>query len=162
MTPINQVILGGDPLLNSSMLGNGLDEQLQLLERYKQNLETMKQLKQQVQPVLKRSVWDEIDMEVSSMTNEQKAVLFNNQEYADLYSKIQEIVQSELLSLVKDKVESSEEGKSLLQEQLKTVKKLKTKITEDLNQEMELFKRFKEYSKSHPEVTYDEFIKTIL
>lgn len=162
MTPINQVILGGDPLLNSSMLGNGLDEQLQLLERYKQNLETMKQLKQQVQPVLKRSIWDEIDMEVSSMTNEQKAVLFNNQEYADLYSKIQEIVQSELLSLVKDKVESSEEGKSLLQEQLKTVKKLKTKITEDLNQEMELFKRFKEYSKSHPEVTYDEFIKTIL
>ena len=25
--------------------------------------------------------------------------------------------------------------------------------------EMELFKKFKEYSKSHPEVTYDQFLK---
>lgn len=33
MVPINQVILGGDPLLGSSMVGNSLDEQLQLIER---------------------------------------------------------------------------------------------------------------------------------
>lgn len=38
MVPINQVILGGDPLLGSSMVGNSLDEQLQLIEKYKQNL----------------------------------------------------------------------------------------------------------------------------
>lgn len=36
MVPINQVILGGDPLLGSSMVGNSLDEQLQLIEKYKQ------------------------------------------------------------------------------------------------------------------------------
>jgi hypothetical protein len=30
MMPINQVILGGDPLLNSSIVGNNLEEQLQL------------------------------------------------------------------------------------------------------------------------------------
>ena len=51
MVPINQVILGGDPLLGSSMVGNSLDEQLQLIEKYKQNLEAAKQLRQQVQPV---------------------------------------------------------------------------------------------------------------
>lgn len=34
MVPINQVILGGDPLLGSSMVGNSLDEQLQLIEKY--------------------------------------------------------------------------------------------------------------------------------
>lgn len=40
MIPINQVILGGgDPLL-----GNSLDEQLQLIEKYKQNLEAAKYL----------------------------------------------------------------------------------------------------------------------
>lgn len=43
MIPVNQVILGG------SVIGNSLDEQLQLLERYKQNLEAAKQMKQQVQ-----------------------------------------------------------------------------------------------------------------
>lgn len=51
MIPINQVILGGgDPLLGNSMVGNSLDEQLQLIEKYKQNLEAAKQLRQQVQP----------------------------------------------------------------------------------------------------------------
>ena len=45
MIPINQVILGGgDPLLGTSVVGNNLDEQLQLLERYKQNLEAAKQI----------------------------------------------------------------------------------------------------------------------
>lgn len=41
MIPVNQVILGGDPLLGGSVIGNSLDEQLQLLERYKQNLEAI-------------------------------------------------------------------------------------------------------------------------
>lgn len=44
MVPINQVILGGDPLLGSSMVGNSLDEQLQLIEKYKQNLEAAKEI----------------------------------------------------------------------------------------------------------------------
>lgn len=52
MIPINQVILGGgDPLLGNSMVGNSLDEQIQLIERYKQNLEAAKQLRQQSQPI---------------------------------------------------------------------------------------------------------------
>lgn len=70
MIPINQVILGGgDPLLGNSMVGNSLDEQLQLIEKYKQNLEAAKQLRQQVQPAQQpisqpqRMIWDEIDAE---------------------------------------------------------------------------------------------------
>ena len=55
MIPVNQVILGGDPLLGGSVMGNSLDEQLQLLERYKQNLEAVKQMKQQAQqPMLQQ------------------------------------------------------------------------------------------------------------
>jgi hypothetical protein len=46
MMPINQVILGGDPLLSNSIVGNNLEEQIQLLEKYKQNLELAKQTKQ--------------------------------------------------------------------------------------------------------------------
>jgi hypothetical protein len=30
------------------------------------------------------------------------------------------------------------------------------------NKEMELFRKFREFSKSHPEVTYEEFIKSQL
>lgn len=51
------------------------------------------------------------------------------------------------------------EGKELLQRQLKIVKKLKGKIIQETNREMEMFRKFREFSKTHPEVTYEEFIK---
>lgn len=168
MVPINQVILGGDPLLGSSMVGNTIDEQLQLIEKYKHNLEAAKQMRQQVQtmpqmlPAPQRLIWDEIDAEISPMTDEQKAMLFGNEDYVEVYTKIQSLVQEEIINLVKGKIEATEEGKELLQNQLKLVKKLKGKIVQETNKEMEMFRKFKEFSKTHPEVTYDEFLKNSL
>lgn len=163
MIPVNQVIVGGDPLLGGSVIGNSLDEQLQLLERYKQNLEAAKQMKQQSipqQPITtQKLIWDEIDAEVSPMTDEQKNRLLQDEDYMDTYTKIQNMVNAEILNLVKSRIESTPEGKELLTHQLKTVKKLKNKIIDDTNREMDMFRRFREYSKQHPEVTYDEFIK---
>lgn len=66
MIPVNQVILGGgDPLLGSSVVGNSLDEQLQLIEKYKQNLEAAKQLRQQAQPIqqpTQRLIWYQLSI----------------------------------------------------------------------------------------------------
>lgn len=164
MIPVNQVILGGgDPLLGNSMVGNSLDEQLQLIEKYKQNLEAAKQLRQQAQsvqqPVPQRMIWDEIDAEISPMTDEQKTRMLQDEDYVDTYTKIQDMVQAEILNLVKGRIEATPEGKELLQRQLKIVKKLKGKIIQETNREMEMFRKFREFSKTHPEVTYDEFIK---
>lgn len=160
MVPINQVILGGDPLLGNSVVGTNLDDQLQLLERYKQNLEAAKQMKQQIQltaPV--KLIWDDIDAEVGPMSEEQKSMLFQDEDYVDVYTKIQNMVQAEILNLVKSRIESTSEGKELLTSQLKIVKKLKGKIIQETNKEMEMFRKFREFSKAHPEVTYEEFIK---
>lgn len=161
MIPINQVILGGgDPLLGTSVVGNNLDEQLQLLERYKQNLEAAKQIKQQTATApIQKLIWDEIDSEIVPMTEEQKNMLFQDEDYVETYTRIQGMVQAELLNLVKGRIESIQEGKDLLQSQLKIVKKLKGKIIQETNREMEMFRKFREFSKQHPEVTYDEFIK---
>ena len=164
MLPINQVILGGgDPLLGNSMVGNSLDEQLQLIEKYKQNLEAAKQLRQQVQPVQQtvpqRMIWDEIDSEINPMTDEQKTRMLQDEDYVDTYTKIQDMVQAEILNLVKGRIEATPEGKELLQRQLKIVKKLKGKVIQETNREMEMFRKFREFSKTHPEVTYEEFIK---
>lgn len=164
MIPVNQVILGGgDPLLGNSMIGNSLDEQLQLIEKYKQNLEAAKQLRQQAQsaqqPVPQRMIWDEIDAEINPMTDEQKARMLQDEDYVDTYTKIQGMVQAEILNLVKGRIEATPEGKELLQRQLKIVKKLKGKIIQETNREMEMFRKFREFSKTHPEVTYEEFIK---
>lgn len=164
MIPINQVILGGgDPLLGNSMVGNSLDEQLQLIEKYKQNLEAAKQLRQQAQsvqqPVPQRMIWDEIDAEISPMSDEQKTRMLQDEDYVDTYTKIQDMVQAEILNLVKGRIEATPEGKELLQRQLKIVKKLKGKVIQETNREMEMFRKFREFSKTHPEVTYEEFIK---
>ena len=164
MIPINQVILGGgDPLLGNSMVGNSLDEQLQLIEKYKQNLEAAKQLRQQAQPIQQpvpqRMIWDEVDAEISPMTDEQKTRMLQDEDYVDTYTKIQDMVQAEILNLVKGRIEATPEGKELLQRQLKIVKKLKGKIIQETNREMEMFRKFREFSKTHPEVTYEEFIK---
>ncbi len=163
MVPINQVILGGgDPLLGSSVIGNNLDEQLQLIEKYKQSLEAAKQMKQQMQPaapIQQKLIWDEVDAEIGPMSDEQKSMLFQDEDYVDTYTKIQNMVQNEILNLVKGRVESTPEGKELLQSQLKIVKRLKGKIIQETNREMEMFRKFREFSKQHPEVTYEEFIK---
>lgn len=164
MTPINQVFLGSDPLLGASTLNNSIDDQLQLLERYKQNLEAAKQMKQQIQQPTQivKLIWDDIDKEIEPMNDEQKTKLMNNDTYRENYNKLQSMVNTEILNLVKSKIENTQEGKELLENQLKLVRKLKSTIIEESNREMDLFKRFKEYSKNNPNVTYEEFIKDIL
>ena len=152
--PINQVFLGSDP-----MMGNGLDDldaQIRKMEAYRNKLRQM----QSQQP--QKLIWDEIDAEIIPMTEEQKARLLQDPEYAEVYTDLQNIVQSEILNLVKGRIESTEKGKELLSRQLRIVKKLKNRIISETNREMELFNRFREYSKQHPEVTYEEFIKASL
>lgn len=160
MVPVNQVILGSDPLLGSSMIGNSIDEQLQLLEKYKQNLEAARQLKA-VKPQ-EKFIWDDIDAEVEPMTDEQKNRLAQDEEYAGNYNILQQMVQAEILNLVKGRIESSSKGKEILEKQLKIVRKLKGKIISETNREMDIFNRFKEYSKTHPDTTYEEFIKEVM
>ena len=157
MYPINQVILGGESMFNSL---DDIDVQIQKMEAYRQRLKQLKDSQQQTQYNSQKSlIWDEIDSEIAPMSNEQKNKLLQDSDYVETYNEIQSMVQAELLGLVKVKIESSERGRELLSRQLKIVKKLKSKIIEDTNREMEIFKKFKEYSKVHPEASYDEFIK---
>ena len=102
-----------------------------------------------------------IDDEVKTLSNEQLQKLFENEDYSRIYMRIQELVSAEILNLVKPRIESTPEGKQLLQEQLNLVRKMKPKIVEDSNREVELFRRFREFSKANPEVTYDEFLKKL-
>ena len=151
--PINQVFLGGDPYHTL----DDIDIQIQNMENYRNKLQQLKALQTQQTPV--KLIWDDIDAEVRPMTDEQKKRMFDDAEYMETYVKLNEMVQNELLNLVKAKIENTSEGKELLSQQLKTVKRLKNDIINETNREMEMFKRFKEFSKLNPGVTYEEFIK---
>lgn len=96
---------------------------------------------------------------MSSLTENQKARFFENKEYSEITQSLQNMIQVELINLVKSKIESNPEGKELLQRQLRIVKTLKSKVIEDTDNEMAIFKRFQELSKDNPNLTYDEFIK---
>lgn len=169
MTPVNNVFLGSpDPLLGSAMDPTaGLDERMAMIEAYQKKLAELRQARTQMSQVNSQpqeavpSLWAEIDSEVYPLSEEQRIKLSQDEEYAQNDIAIQELVQTEILNLVKGKIENSQSGKELLKSQLSIVKKLKKKIVEETNQEMEAFRRFKEYSKSHPNVTYEEFIKTV-
>ena len=156
MMPISQINIGGDPLLTSTN-GYNIEEQLSDLEARRQALESMKQLNPQAMPT--SVIWNEIDTEVKVLSQEQLQKLFENEDYVRTYVRIQELVNAEILNLVKPRIESTPEGRQLLQEQLNLVRKMKPKIVEDTNREVELFRRFREFSKTNPDVTYEEFIK---
>lgn len=155
MYPVNQVILGGESMFNSL---DDIDMQIQKMEAYRQRLKQMKET-QQVQNKPKQLIWDEIDSEINPMSNEQRNRLLQDSDYIEVYNELQSIVQTELLNLVKARIESTDKGRELLSKQLRIVKKLKTKIINDTNKEMELFRKFKDYSKTHPNISYEEFLK---
>lgn len=158
MIPVSQINIGGDPLLGTTQ-GFNIEEQLRQLEMRKQSLESLKQLNPQAMPT--SLIWNDIDAEVKVLTPEQMQKMFENEDYIRIYTRIQELVNTEILNLVKPRIESTPEGKQLLQEQLTLVRKMKPKIVEDTNREVELFRRFREFSKTNPDVTYDDFLKQI-
>lgn len=174
MIPVNQFILGGsDPLLYpSEKMTNSIDEQIAFLQSQKQAINEayrrnaipnanngVTQNQQVTQQPITQGIWDAIDAEIAPLTQEQQNMLLNNQDYVNNYNALQSMVQAEVLNLVRGKIEASEDGKHLLEEQLKLVKLLKSKIVEVTNKEMELFKAFKEASKTNPNLTYEEFLK---
>lgn len=174
MIPVNQFILGGsDPLLYpSEKMTNSIDEQIAFLQSQKQAINEayrrnaipnanngVTQNQQVTQQPTTQGIWDAIDAEIAPLTQEQQNMLLSNQDYVNNYNALQSMVQAEVLNLVRRKIEASEDGKHLLEEQLKLVKLLKSKIVEVTNKEMELFKAFKEASKTNPNLTYEEFLK---
>ena len=147
--PTNQFILNGESMFNPM----NMDTYLNNAEAYLQRMRMQNSHK---------LIWDDIDAEVNPMNEDQKNRLFQDQEYAETYNELQSLVQTELLNLVKARIESTDRGKDLLSRQLRIIRNIKGKIINDTNREMEMFMRFKEYSKQNPNITYEEFIKANL
>ena len=106
-------------------------------------------------------IWEEIDKEIASLTDEQKSILSKDEDYIAFDTALQNLVQSYLIESVKDKVANSKEGKELLEKQLLHIKDKKRDIIKQSNQEMELFKRFQLAVQTNPNLTYNEFINSI-
>lgn len=109
-------------------------------------------------PSTGESLWNKIDAEISNCDKYILDIICKDERYITINNQLNNIVQQELLLLVRDKVEQREDGKRLLEKQLEVVKSIKESSKEQRDEEMMLFARFKEYSKLHPNTTYEEFL----
>ena len=162
MTPQYQFNLGqSDPLLANKQITP--NEYIQNIEQEMNRLNIIKQQVSQSIPKQTNTInlWESIDKEIASLTNDQKQILAKDETYASIEQELQILVQQELINSVKDKINSSTYGKELLEKQLKNIKDKKDKIVEESNKEIELFKKFQIAVQANPNLTYAEFIKAI-
>ena len=137
---------------NDPLLGNYQQERSQILEEYRRKIEY---------PQTRNPIWDKIDAEVSSLTDEQKKLFVEDDDYKVVQDELAVKIQEQVLQLVKPRIEATEDGQKLLQRMYDVVVTTKKKVVSETNKEMEIFKQWQRYSVSHPEATYQQFIESI-
>lgn len=150
----------GDPLLGGNTY-NTSPEVLRAQQEYAAKIEAYRQQQQVLQPqqnVSQNPIWDKIDEEISTLTDMQKQNLYESAEFKESSDNVQAFLQNLFLSIMKPQVEGNPEGKELLQKQYEVVKKLKKNVVESTNKDMELLRKFQEFSAAHPTATYQEFL----
>ena len=93
------------------------------LEAQRAQLMAMMAERAQVTPLA-----DSIDKELSDLTDKEKKLLAQDEEYMSIVGEVQESLNRELLALVKPRFEASQGGKALLERQLSQLKASKKRI----------------------------------
>ena len=135
---------------------SNINEQINYFTKLKQQYESAINNQFNEVPINKtESLWTKIDAEVANIDKYTNDALSTDENYKSINTQLQNIVQQELLFLVRDKVEQREDGKQLLEKQLQIIKQIKSNVSDKRNKDIDLFNRFKEYSRIHPETTYE-------
>lgn len=143
---------------NDPLLGNLRNEQLRTVEDYRKKI--TQQVNQQ-NSISKSPLWDEIDSSMAALSSEHKSKLMENEEYIQLSQQLSDMVQSAMVAALKPTIEGSDAGKELLQKIKKVIDSQKEVIEREQNEELVIFRKWKEFSKKNPKATYNEFIKTL-
>ena len=139
---------------------NNIDSQIAQLTQLRQKTLDIYNKNVAINNVNQDSIWSKIDKEIVDCDKYVLEQISKDENYIATNNQLNAIVQQELLLLVKQNVENREDGKKLLEKQLEIVKSIKSKSKESREEEILLFNKFKEYSKLHPNTTYEEFLKS--
>ena len=132
------------------MLASFNKEKSQMIEEYRRRIETQ---------VTRTPIWDKIDAEMSSLTEQQKEIVANDEDYKNVNNELAVLVQTQLLNLVKPQIEGNENGRKLLEKVYDVMVVAKKKAVSETEKRMKLFEEFQLYSATHPDATYAEFVK---
>lgn len=164
MVPQYQFNLGYDPLLDPNNISNidayrqQLEQRIQQLNDIRQNIPTQQTSQQAVNNT---NLWDELDKELSVLSNDQKSILGQDQTYVAFEQQLQLLIQQELINSVKYKVANSPKGKEIIEKQLNYIRNKKDEIVAQSNKEAEIFKQFQIATQANPNITYAEFVKSL-
>jgi hypothetical protein len=136
---------------NDPLLGGYQQEHSRLIEEYRRKAELQGS---------RTPLWDKIDAEMAPLTEEQKKVVFADEEYIAIQAELGQLVQEQILRIVKPQIEGTEKGRELLGKVYDIAVVAKKKAIAETSKEMELFKRWQAYSVAHPDATYSEFMKS--
>ena len=134
---------------NDPMLSAMKREQGQLIEEYRRRIETPQ----------RSAMWDKIDSEMSSLTEKQKEIVLNDEDYKNVNNDLSVMVQAYLLNLIKPQIEANENGRKLLEKVYDVMVVAKKKAVSETEKRMKLFEEFQLYSATHPDATYAKFVK---
>lgn len=137
---------------NDPLLGQYERNQSQIIEEYRRKVET--------QSNSRTPLWDRVDAEIAPLTDEQKIKVMNDDDYLSKQEQLQQLINEQVLFIVKPYIEQSDRGRQLLSEMLDVVQVAKKKVISEANKEMEIFRKWQEFAKKHPDATYSEFLKT--
>lgn len=136
---------------NDPLLGGYQQEHSRLIEEYRRKAELQGS---------RTPLWDKIDAEIAPLTEEQKRAVFADEEYIAIQAELGQLVQEQILRIVKPQIEGTEKGRELLGKVYDIAVVAKKKAIAETSKEMELFKRWQAYSVAHPDATYSEFMKS--
>lgn len=144
-----------DPLLTGR--SRSIEELSKQNEYYAQRLQELQQAPMPHTGTRTSStpLWDEIDKIVSSLNEQEKAMLGASKDYYDNSMAIQEMVNAEIIQMVKGKIEASQEGKAILEQQLALVRRTAKSAKEETARRDALFR---EYVTEHSDMTWADFI----
>lgn len=104
-------------------------------------------------------IWDSIDAEIAPMTEKQRIAMQNDREYTQINAQLTEMVQAQVLQLVRANIEKSPMGKDLLSRMLDVTKRVKGAVLTAERTAMEEFDAFRKASEQNPNLTMSEFRK---
>ena len=120
------------------------------LEAQRAQLMAMMAERAQVTPLA-----DSIDKELSDLTDKEKKLLAQDEEYMSIVGEVQESLNRELLALVRPRFEASQGGKALLERQLSQLKASKKRIREEVSKEQDIIN---DYIENHSNIAFSEYI----
>lgn len=149
---MNNIFLGGDPLLSSP----NYDAKIAELQQMQRALEQQRQqLQRPAENAPQAPVWEEIERLTAELSDKEFDYISRNEEFTQSQNKIAEALQAEYMKMMRPIVERNH--RPMLDDHLALLKRLRKEASKEIDKQMDLLQ---EYVTKHPDIPFAEFLKT--